>query len=141
MTEPTSNANQALRDSLTVDAYKTKNALKAGADPNLLFPDQLGEGPSVSRTQIRPIHVAASLGDPYVIIDLVKAGADIDATDTKGSTALDYAVLYGHYGAVDTLIKLGAKVEHNRKHTQLIEYHLGNLRNTLSLLHSKGAVM
>ncbi|MBX3449370.1 MAG: ankyrin repeat domain-containing protein [Planctomycetaceae bacterium] len=46
------------------------------------------------------------------ILALLKAGADIHATDKNGVTALHHAVRFRNVGAVRTLIEHGANVNH-----------------------------
>jgi ankyrin repeat protein len=58
------------------------------------------------------IHAATRKGPgfPLVIERLVAAGANLEATNPNGWTALTYAIFYGHEEAVRTLTRLGAKV-------------------------------
>lgn len=58
-----------------------------------------------------PLHYAAASGHHQLTYLLVsKFGADIDATDTIGRTALHHASVNGHWQVVQVLIELGANV-------------------------------
>lgn len=61
------------------DAPLARMLLKAGSNTELRFPEET------------PLHYAARLGREAVIKELIEAGADIRATDSKGKTPLDYA--------------------------------------------------
>lgn len=52
-----------------------------------------------------PLHNAAKTGDIKKIRQLLDAGADINATDNRGSSALHWAVLTGHLEATKLLLK------------------------------------
>jgi ankyrin repeat protein len=52
--------------------------------------------------------VATISGNPRVIRALVRAGAQVDAKDLIGRTALNWSVGYGHPEAVKALLDLGA---------------------------------
>jgi ankyrin repeat protein len=55
-----------------------------------------------------PLKIAAVRGDVPVIEALVAAGADVDALNEDGCTALHHAVSQGHFAAASRLIDLGA---------------------------------
>jgi ankyrin repeat protein len=55
--------------------------------------------------------VAAQLGWDEAVSKLVAAGADLEATDSQGQTALHLAAQSGAAGAIRILLKAGAKVD------------------------------
>lgn len=63
--------------------------------------------PSSGRTLL---HLAASTGRVAAIESLIKAGANINATDNDLNTPLHLAVLHSHLDVVESLIKAGADV-------------------------------
>jgi ankyrin repeat protein/L-ascorbate metabolism protein UlaG (beta-lactamase superfamily) len=60
------------------------------------------------RTGKTVLHEAALRGYSAIVGDLLKAGADKNAKDKKGRTALSYALKYGNGAAADVLRKAGA---------------------------------
>src|ERR1041385_5022960 len=56
----------------------------------------------------RPLKIAAVRGDICAIEILVAAGAELDARNEDGYTALHHAVAQGDLAAVQRLIELGA---------------------------------
>ena len=66
--------------------------------------------PNVSdpRTGRTPLHIAALANAPRLIAALVEAGADVDAYDLDGTTALNAATVGGNRLATGTLTALGA---------------------------------
>ena len=94
-------------------AYYSRNPeivtmlVAAGADPD----GGLGNtspafGPGAASLR-PPIHFAVSNGNPAVIEALLRAGADLDATDSEGRTILHRAALSAP-GAFPRLLRLGA---------------------------------
>lgn len=73
--------------------------LKAGADPNAAE-----EGSGLS-----PLHSAAMNGYGDIVGRLAAGGADLQARDSRGSTALDYALRYGQRTSAAVLEKRGAR--------------------------------
>jgi len=59
----------------------------------------------------RPLKVAAVRGDVRAIDILIQAGAEIDARNEDGYTALHHAVSQGHLPAVQRLVELGASLD------------------------------
>lgn len=59
----------------------------------------------------RPLKVAAVRGDVRAIDLLVRAGAEINARNEDGYTALHHAVSQRHLPAVQRLVELGASVD------------------------------
>ncbi|PWY62289.1 ankyrin [Aspergillus eucalypticola CBS 122712] len=55
-----------------------------------------------------PIHSAASRGTPENLGVLLDAGADINATDDKGRTALHWAADSGNWETIEALLNRGA---------------------------------
>lgn len=54
---------------------------------------------------------SAKKGDLAKVQELINAGADVYAADSKGNTAIYYAALKGHADVVDTLLAAGADVD------------------------------
>jgi|ERR1043166_245037 ankyrin repeat protein len=59
----------------------------------------------------RPLKIAAVRGDIRAIEMLVAAGAELDARNEDGYTALQHAVEQGHLAAVQRLVELGASTD------------------------------
>ena len=77
-----------------------KALLDGGADPNLA--NSIGQ---------RPLHFAPlTIGEASeeITIDLLTAGAEIDATDGSGDTPLNWAVFVGNIGVTRVLVDQGA---------------------------------
>ena len=60
-----------------------------------------------------PLHLAARRGEQEVLRHLLDYGADIDAQDVHGDTALSWARLAGHQKVVDLLLERGADAKVN----------------------------
>ena len=74
--------------------------LEHGADANAIaLPAALN---------MTPIHLACIGGDAGIIRALHTAGADLDAQDTDGTTAVIWALGEGHREAADLMLELGA---------------------------------
>ncbi|KAA8495391.1 putative ankyrin repeat protein [Porphyridium purpureum] len=58
------------------------------------------------------LHIAANRGNNAAVTALVDAGADIDAENDNGMTALLFAVCKGHVRTARELLKAGADVRH-----------------------------
>jgi ankyrin repeat protein len=61
--------------------------------------------------QLLPLTVAIMWGHSHLVEGLVRRGAEIDARDCHGSTALHSAALKGDIGCFDSLLELGASLE------------------------------
>ncbi len=81
-----------------VDAIKAH--LDAGADVNERDP----------KLNMPPLMLAAISDHPEAVDVLVRSGADIEAQDDKGSTALLIAAFFGRAGSVERLVAAGADV-------------------------------
>jgi ankyrin repeat protein len=77
--------------------------LAAGADPNRRYTWR-----SRMSEAIRVDEVALHFADPAAIRLLHDAGAELDAANTQGWTALAYAVSHGELETVECLLSLGA---------------------------------
>jgi len=58
---------------------------------------------------------ASKRGDVQVVLDLLESGADVNACDRYGQTALMLAALAGHGGVVEILIAHQAKLNSTAK--------------------------
>ncbi|KAK3254206.1 hypothetical protein CYMTET_36574, partial [Cymbomonas tetramitiformis] len=58
----------------------------------------------------RPLHVAAEKGKVEMLIELAGKGAEVDAEDREGRTALMVALAFGQEGAARALLEAGAGV-------------------------------
>ena len=56
------------------------------------------------------LFAAAEVGDVQALRTLIGDGADPNAVDSGGLTALHWAAVYGHAEAVDLLLRAGARV-------------------------------
>lgn len=59
---------------------------------------------------VRPLHVAAQVNNPKVAEFLLNSGAEINAVDKEGRTALHLAAKQGHMLAARFLLDKGAKI-------------------------------
>ncbi|QIG78390.1 ankyrin repeat domain-containing protein [Stakelama tenebrarum] len=67
--------------------------------------------PQTSPDLVRRWFDAATLGDADTIAALLRAGADIEARDERGYTALILASYNGHEAATHTLVSAGARLD------------------------------
>lgn len=81
------------------DVPALRSALDAGADPNV----RQTEGYKAT-----PLMWAASRPDPELARMLLEAGAAVNARDTMGDPAVNWATYYGHASVVAALIDAGA---------------------------------
>lgn len=103
--------------------------------------DNLPPLPSPARIQ-ELLFDAARLGRTDVIPALLQAGADLEATDAKGHTALILASYHGHREATALLIEKGAAVdraEAGRGNTALMGTAFKGYVDTAGLLLDAGA--
>lgn len=59
---------------------------------------------------------AVAAGDAARLAELLERGAEVDALDRYGQTALMLAARNGHFEAVHTLVDAGADLDHTAKH-------------------------
>lgn len=57
------------------------------------------------------LHRAAAAGHDAVITALAQAGADVDASDSRGMRPIDHAARHGHVDAIQALVLVGAAVD------------------------------
>jgi uncharacterized protein len=76
-----------------------KYLLEHGADPN---------APSRNPQMVAPIHSAAAAGQPEIVAELVKRGADVNAKQQRGYTALHAAILNRDLETIRILVTNGA---------------------------------
>ena len=93
--EDTDPPNLALLAAAEANQLETVHALlKAGANV---------EGALTTRPYIHPLWKAAKRGHLRIVQLLVNSGANMDATDNRGMTALDYARRYSRSEVVEYL--------------------------------------
>ena len=59
---------------------------------------------------VTPVFDAADKGHTHVVMELIKAGADVNQANSEGATPLYIAAQKGHEGIVASLIQAGADV-------------------------------
>ncbi len=69
-----------------------------------------GYAPAQTPSVIERLHAAALRGDPRTLNETLSAGANVDATDARGQTALLLAVQGGHTTVARLLLDRGASV-------------------------------
>ena len=104
----------------------------------------MAERTNLNRKQSRgltPWHEAVRSGDVDRVRAVLNAGADIDALDEHGQTALMNAVHWGNLNISKLLIEAGAKLEHTAKYrlTALFLAVIGNKPQLVQLLIDAGA--
>ena len=87
---------------------EVKALLAQGADPNTKVPDSNSVAPGYTPIMLLAIHHNV---DAATIQALQKAGGDINAVDSTGSTALMHASTTGAVSKVRVLLARGAKVD------------------------------
>ena len=73
--------------------------------------NKVRNGP-VAMLQLTPLHHAAAFGPPQMVRDLLKAGANVNAVDSRSLTALHFAVAteYPSPEICESLLKAGADI-------------------------------
>lgn len=69
-----------------------------------------GANPDLKLTKIPVLHIAAGTGNIATLTALVEAGADVNATDDTGWTALHEAAAFGRLEFVKFLVTVGADI-------------------------------
>ena len=100
------------------NAVLVKALIEAGADVNKLASPQFflndASGKRRKRTDllrnVTPVFDAADKGHTHVVMELIKAGADVNQACSVGFTPLYVAAQSGHDGIVAVLIQAGADV-------------------------------
>jgi hypothetical protein len=91
------------------DEVGVEEIIRSGADPNFSNPDGSGKF---------PLHLAASLGNERITGALLEKGANINALDVEGETALHAAVSANSLATVRMLVEMGADVGIRAKNQQ-----------------------
>jgi len=88
-----------------------------------------------------PLHNAAYKGETKQVLDMIKAGASIEAKDESGATPLLAATMYGKSDTARTLIEMGANVNVANKegYTPLLYASQSCDTDMVRLLIEKGA--
>lgn len=80
----------------------------------ILINDILDSGANIEvksrRRESTPLHRAAKIGSMSVVTTLIERGANLDACDNKGNTALFKAIKACRYDVANVLIKYGASL-------------------------------
>ncbi len=89
-----------------------------------------------SKTGFTGLHLAAKIGNTFVLRMMLHNGADIDFEAFDGSTALFWAAKYGQRSAVELLLTRGANSGHRdlMKRTPLMAAIFGNATETAEIL-------
>ncbi|MFH1817005.1 MAG: ankyrin repeat domain-containing protein [Pseudomonadota bacterium] len=74
------------------------------------YPD--GDPDAVGEHGMTPLMRASKLGDPETVLELLQAGAALDATNADGNNALWLACVGESLGAMDILIRAGVDLDH-----------------------------
>jgi len=78
---------------------------------------------------------------PMIVMELIKAGADVNLARLEGATPLHMAAQYGHEGCVVALIRAGADI-HRRTNMGMtsLEYAIDNKHEKIAkMLRHLGA--
>jgi ankyrin repeat protein len=90
-----------------------KALIEAGADVKKLASPHFFIGKR-KRTSVlhnvTPLFDAADKGHTHVVMELIKAGADVNQANSEGATPLYHAAQKGHEGIVVALIQAGVDV-------------------------------
>jgi ankyrin repeat protein len=88
--------------------------------------------------KVDPLHIAALAGDLAKLRALIEEGADVNAKNMWGETALHYAAERGHKEVVELLIAKGADISAGR--IEALQYAIDNGHTEVAiLLINKGA--
>ena len=100
-----------------------------------------GTGPRKQSPGLTPWHEAIRSGDIGRVRALVEAGANINALDEHGQTALMNAVYWGNFDIAKLLVDRGAELNHTAKLrlTALYLAVIGNRPEFVRLLVDAGA--
>ncbi|OHT06327.1 hypothetical protein TRFO_25592 [Tritrichomonas foetus] len=96
------------------------------------FIGSLDASTNVLRGNFKPIHAAACVGNPLLIVAIAQNSQQIDDLDENGWSALSYATFYNNIKAVEALIAFGADigasteahpyiVAHEKHHEEMIQ--------------------
>jgi ankyrin repeat protein len=96
--------------------YGNLDIVKQGIHENIDFDSQIAD-----YSQLTPLHMASMNGRYEVVHELVKAGANIESRNYRGSTPLQYACYYNYLDISQELINAGANIysENNYGHRAL----------------------
>jgi ankyrin repeat protein len=87
------------------------------------------------------LYEGASTGDEVQVLSVLKKGANIEAKDINGQTALVAATLAGHKNMVQMLLEKGANIEAKGRNgqTALVAAALEGYKDIVQMLLEKGA--
>jgi len=94
--------------SLQLHRALTPNQVQRASSPLTRYAADSGEAGDGKTT---PVMLAAHTGDAAAVRELAAQGADLDAQDAYGWTALRYAVRANHEDCASAIIELGAKAD------------------------------
>ncbi len=89
---------------------RIRKMLDRGANPNARCGNMI---------QSVPLHIAAGMGNTEALALLLAKGAQVDATDATGATAVHHAILgsrTGDRGTLEAVLKAGANPNQKDKH-------------------------
>jgi ankyrin repeat protein len=112
----------------------------AGAVAAASVPAQVAPTPAEA-AHYQGLHAAAQTGDVARITALAASGADLDARDSHGRTAVHVAAFARQRGAIQALAKAGGKLDllENDRYDAVTIAAVANDEETLRLLLSLGA--
>ena len=93
----------ALRNESATSSYEALDLLRKGANPNIIAPD--GATPLLLAAGSRGVEAYA------VVEELLRYGADVDQSDSRGCEPIALAASFGNVAVMDLLIRHGADVD------------------------------
>lgn len=92
------------------DCPRLERLLLKGRDPNVPA-SKFSMNLDNRFAELTPLHWAAEGDHPCAVRALIRQGADVDAQDRNGLTALQYAILYKRSSAAIELVRSGARLD------------------------------
>jgi|GEM_PF-5215630 len=80
-----------------------------------------GANPNLYKENLSPLHLAAQINSPDLIVRLLLNQAKLEAKDKEGNTPLHIAAMHGSISALKTLIESGATIPATNYHHKTAE--------------------